>query len=267
MSLALIAAARTERRHGRSHVLVLRSALASRRTWWGVASGFLEPLFYLATMGIGLGKLVGTVYAPDGRPITYAAFIAPALLASTTMNGAFYDLSVGFYFKLRHARVYEAVLTTPTRVVDVILGETLWSALRGTLYATAFLTAMVVLGAATSPWALAMLPVAFAVAFSFGLMALAATTYLRSWNDTQLMQLITVPMLLFATTFYPLEVYPAALQPVIQALPLYQANVLMRSVAVGTWSVAATFAAGYLILLAGIGAAVALRRLERILVT
>lgn len=266
MSLALIAAARSEQFRRRSHVLVLRSALASRRTWWWVATGFLEPLFYLATLGFGLEQLVGTVHAPDGSPITYAAFIAPALLAATTMNGAFYDLSVGFYYKLRHARIYEAVLTTPTGVADVLLGETLWSALRGTLYAAVFLAAMAVLGAATSPWALAMLPVAFAVAFSFGLIALAVTTYLRSWSDTQLVQLITVPMLLFATTFYPLEVYPGALQPVIQALPLYQANVLMRSVAVGTWSPAATFATGYLIILALLGATVALRRLERILV-
>ncbi|WP_197287122.1 ABC transporter permease [Planomonospora sphaerica] len=247
-------------------MLVLRSALASRRTWWGIATGFLEPVFYLATMGFGLEHMVGMVHTPDGSPISYAAFIAPALLAATTMNGAFYDLSVGFYFKLRHARVYEAVLTTPTGVADVLLGETLWSALRGTLYAIAFLAAMAALGVVTSPWALVMLPMAFAVACSFGLIALAVTTYLRTWNDTQLIQLITVPMLLFATTFYPLEIYPEMLQPIIQALPLYQANVLMRSVAVGTWSSTATFAIGYLIILGLLGAAVALRRLDRILV-
>jgi lipooligosaccharide transport system permease protein len=267
MTLALKTAVRSERYLGRSNILVLRSAYASRRTWWGFVTGFLEPLFYLATLGPGLGSMVGEVHAPDGRPISYVAFIAPALLASTTMNAAFHDLSVGFFYRLRHARLYEAVLATPTGVLDLILGETLWAAIRATLYAAAFLAAMVAMGAATSAWALAALPVAFVVAFAFGLVAMAATTFMRSWSDTQLVQVVTVPMLLFAATFFPLEVYPGWLQPVVEVMPLYQANVLMRSVVVGVWSPQATLAVAYLIVVGGIGAFVAARRLERFLLT
>src|ERR1700677_845089 len=123
MSPALLATGRSAQYQGRANVLVLRSFLASRYAWWGVATGFLEPFFYLATMGRGLGQLVGSVHAPGGRLVSYPAVIAPALLASMTMNVAFYDLGVWFYFKLRHARLYEAMLTTPAGAADALPGE------------------------------------------------------------------------------------------------------------------------------------------------
>jgi len=259
----LLAIASSERHRGRSAVLLQRSYYANRRSWGGLATGFLEPLFYLFTLGAGLGTVVGKVYSADGMAISYAAFIAPALLASTTMNAAFYDLSVGFFFRLRHARLYEAVLATPTGVIDIVLGEALWTSIQGTLYASAFLAAMYAVGVTTSFWALIAIPAAFLVAFTFGLLAMAGATFIRSWSDVQLVQLVTVPMLLFATTFYPINVYPESSRPIIEILPLYQANVLMRSIVAGEWTASAVFAFAYLVALAGIGGVVSVSRLDR----
>src|SRR5262249_33006457 len=88
-------------------VVVERNAMVYRRTWLLLVSGFFEPLFYLFALGVGLGSLVKTV---PGTNLSYAAYVAPALLASSAMNGAFYD-ATNVFCKLRYAKVYEAMLS------------------------------------------------------------------------------------------------------------------------------------------------------------
>ncbi|HEX4223850.1 MAG TPA: ABC transporter, partial [Pseudonocardiaceae bacterium] len=73
---------------GRARMMVHRAYLVNRRTWMTVFSGFFEPIFYLIALGVGFGKLVTHVVGPGGVPISYVAFVAPALLASSAMNGA-----------------------------------------------------------------------------------------------------------------------------------------------------------------------------------
>jgi len=146
---------------GRSRMLVVRSALAYRRAWLAFVSGFFEPVFYLLALGQGLGSLVGTLPGPDGSPISYAAFIAPGLLAASAMNGAVFDSTFNVFFKLRYAKLYDAMLATPLGPVDIALGEIGWALLRGGLYGLGFLTVMAGFGLLTSPWALLALPVAW----------------------------------------------------------------------------------------------------------
>ncbi|MEO7260719.1 MAG: ABC transporter, partial [Jatrophihabitantaceae bacterium] len=90
---------------GRASVLMERSALVYRRAWLIIVSGFFEPLFYLLSFGAGLGALVGGVSGPHGQPLTYAQFIAPALLASSAMNGALADSMMNVFFKLKFAKL------------------------------------------------------------------------------------------------------------------------------------------------------------------
>ena len=111
---------------GRAHAVVARSAAASRRTWLAFVSGFFEPVFYLVAMGQGLGSLVGALPGPDGRPISYAAYIAPGLLAAAAMNGAIFDATFAFFFKLKYNKLYDAMLATPLGPVDIALGEMTW---------------------------------------------------------------------------------------------------------------------------------------------
>src|SRR5215218_7298646 len=111
---------------GRAWLLVERNLLVYRRIWLLIVSGFFEPVFYLFSIGIGIGALVGTVAGPDGRAIDYTAFVAPALLAASAMNGAVYDATFNIFFKLKYAKTYDAVLATPVGPGDIALGEIAW---------------------------------------------------------------------------------------------------------------------------------------------
>jgi lipooligosaccharide transport system permease protein len=244
---------------------VVRSALASRSVWLAIVSGFFEPLFYLVAMGQGLGSLVGTVSGPAGQQLSYAAFIAPGLLAASAMNGAVYDATFSFFIKLKYAKLYDAMLATPLGPVDIALGEIGWALLRGGMYSAGFLTVMSVTGLIASPWALLALPVALFVAFAFAATGIAATSFMRSWQDFDLVQLAVLPMFLFSATFFPLSVYPPALQWLVQAFPLYHAVALLRGLTTGVvgWSTLGHVA--YFVVMAALGLVVASRRLTDLL--
>src|SRR2546421_4382624 len=104
---------------GRARVMVERSLLVNSRVWLSFVSGFFEPLLYLLSLGIGFGRLVPELPGPDGRPMSYVAFVAPALLAASAMNGAVYDATFNIFFKFKYAKVYDAMLATPLGPVDI----------------------------------------------------------------------------------------------------------------------------------------------------
>ncbi|MFD1145768.1 ABC transporter permease [Saccharothrix hoggarensis] len=251
---------------GRSHVLVERAYLVSRRAWMSVVSGFFEPLFFLLSLGFGFGQLVATVQGPGG-PMDYAAFVAPALLAASAMNGAVFEATFNLFFKFKYAKVYDAVLATPMGPVDIAVGEATWCLIRGGLYSGGFLVVMLGFGLIDSPWALLALPVCLLVALAFAAVGMAAATFMRSWQDFDLVQLAVMPLFLFSTTFYPLSVYPAWLQAVVQWTPLYHAIELMRGLTTGHVGWSAFGHVAYFVVMAAIGVVVAARRLGKLLLT
>jgi lipooligosaccharide transport system permease protein len=246
---------------GRAWVLVERSLLVNRRAWLAVVSGFCEPLFYLFAMGVGFGALVGDVVGPGGQPVSFVEFVAPALLAASAMNGAVYDATINIFFKFKYAKLYDAMLATPLGPIDVALGEIAWALLRGGLYAAGFLTVMLSMGLIMSAWALLALPAALLVAFSFAAIGMACTTFMRSWQDFDLIQLALLPMFLFSTTFFPLTVYPEPVQAVVRCLPLYHAIELMRQLCAGFVDVGMLGHLAYFAVMAGVGVVVSTRRL------
>jgi lipooligosaccharide transport system permease protein len=250
---------------GRSHALLVRAATVSRRAWLAFVSGFSEPVFYLLAMGQGLGSMVGTLPGPDGAPISYAAFIAPGLLAASAMNGAVFDSTFNVFFKLKYGRIYDAMLATPLGPVDIALGEIGWALIRGGLYALGFLAVMGGFGLLVSPWALLALPAALIVAFAFAAIGMAATSFMRSWQDFDLVTLAVLPMFLFSTTFFPLSVYPRWLQIVVECLPLYHAVELMRGLTTGVVHVGLLGHLAYFAVMIAVGVVVAARRLDALL--
>jgi lipooligosaccharide transport system permease protein len=133
--------------------VIERNLLAASRSWFVFVSGFVEPVFYLLAIDIGLGRLVGDVTGPNGHALPYTAFVAPALLAASAMNGAVYESTFNIFFRLRYGKLYDAMLATPLSPLDIALGEIGWSQLRGLGYACAFMSVMGVLGLIASPWA------------------------------------------------------------------------------------------------------------------
>ena len=246
-------------------LLVERNIFVYRKTWLVLVSGFFEPLFYLLSIGIGIGGLVGTVPGPDGRPIPYELFIAPALLATSAMNGAIYDSTFNVFFKLNYEKTYDAVLATPLGVGDVALGEITWALIRGTLYAAGFLVVMLLLGLVQTWWMVFAIPAAILIGWAFAAVGMAATTFMRTWQDFDLIQLVLLPLFLFSATFYPLTVYPEPLRTIVQLTPLYHGVDLLRSLTTGDVGPSILVHVAYLLVMGLIGLTIVSRRLDRLL--
>ena len=249
----------------RARYLVERNIYVYRHGWIVILSGFFEPLFYLGSIGFGLGALIGTVNGPGGQPIPYQLFVAPALLASAAMNGAIAEGTFNFFFKLRYNKTFDAILSTPLSPGDVAVGELVWALIRGGIYAIAFILVMALLGLIVSPWVILAVPAALLVGFAFGGVAMAATSFMRTWQDFDLIQLVVLPMFLFSGTFYPLDAYPDALRVVVQATPLYQAVDLLRALVVGHLEPVLLVHVAYLSAMGIAGLWIVSRRLDKLL--
>jgi lipooligosaccharide transport system permease protein len=250
---------------GRHAIRVLeRNILVYRRSWIFIVSGFFEPLFYLLSIGIGLSHLVGPI-SVNGRLVAYTAFVAPGLLASSAMNGAMLDSTFLVFMKLKIAKTYDAMLATPLAVGDVALGELSWCVLRGGLYSGAFICIMSALGYDRSPWVVLCWPGAILISLAFASVGMAGTTFMRTWQDFDIVSLAFIPLFLFSSTFYPLTVFPGWLQAVVRCTPLYQGVVIERAADLGvfTWSLLVHVA--YLTVMAVGGVMITRRRLGRLL--
>jgi lipooligosaccharide transport system permease protein len=252
-----------DRPGGRGRYLFERNVMSHRRTWAIIVSGFFEPLFYLLALGYGLGTYVGDVVI-DGKPIEYAAFVAPALLAASAFNGAFYD-ATNIFWKLRYQKVYDAVLATPLGPKDIASGETAFALFRGLIYAVGFFGLMLALGLIHSWWAVLALPATVFIGFAFAGAGIAAVTYMRSWQDFDILNLAILPMFLFSATFFPLSTYPDWLEVVIQATPLYHGVDLLRALTTGTVGPGQLVNVAYLTVLGLVGTKIAGRRVEKLL--
>lgn len=245
-----------------SRAVMYRGWRATRSTNWLVmVSGLFEPIFYLLSLGIGLGALVGTV-AVDGREVPYAAFIAPALLAVAAMNGAIYDSTWNVFFKIRFARLYEGMLATSLGPLDVALGEISLALLRGALYAGGFMLVMQVLGLNLSWWAVLAIPAVLLIAFGFASIGMAITSYLNSFQQMDWINFVLLPMFLFSATFYPLTVYPEPIQWMIQALPLWHGVELVRGLTTGVVGPALLVHVAYYLVMIVVGMVFTTRRLR-----
>ncbi len=245
--------------------MVERSLYVHRRSWMVIVSGFFEPLFYLLSIRVGFGALIGDITV-DGRTIGYAEFVAPALMAAAAMNGAIYDSTMNVFYKLKVSKLYDSVLATPMSTADVALGEIAWAMLRGLLYSVAFLLTMWALGMTASPWIVLAIPACVLLGFAFAAVGMAVTSYMRSWADFEYVPAVQVPLFLFSATFFPLEQY-GSWSWIVQLSPLYHGVALVRAANLGEWSWGLLGHVAFLLVLAAIGLAVTARRLRTMLLT
>ncbi|MEO3779533.1 ABC transporter permease [Micromonospora sp. B11E3] len=243
-----------------------RNVAALKRVYWLLLlSGFVEPVLYLFSIGVGVGTLVGDLTLPGGQIVSYAAFVAPAMLASSAMTGALAETTFNFFGKMKYMKLYDGVIATPVRPFEIALGELAWAMGRGSAYSAAFLAVMVAMDLTTPLRALVALPAAVLVGFAFGALGMALATFLRSWQDFDLMGSAQFTLFLFSGTFVPATAYPAVLRWLVEVTPLYRSVHLIRGVALdgGGWSWLVDVA--YLLLTIGLGLLVASRRMGRLL--
>ena len=240
-------------------------ATLSSAYWIVMVSGFVEPVLYLFSIGIGVGRLIGDLPLPDGRSVPYAQFVAPAMLAASAMAGALSETTFNFFGKMKYMRLYDGMLATPIRPMEVALGELAWAMLRGTVYSAAFLVLMAALDLTTWPRAAAAFPAAVLVGFAFGGLGMAISTCLRSWQEFDLIVAVQFALFLFSGTFVPAERYPAVVRWVIEVTPLYRSVDLIRGISTGVAAWTQVVDVIYLLVLLAAGLWVAGRRMERLL--
>jgi lipooligosaccharide transport system permease protein len=253
----------------RARRLVERNILVYRHQWIIIFSGVFEPIFYLLGIGLGIGGIVGNVPPQfvGGLEVSYLAFVAPALVATAAMNGAVFETIFNVFFKLNFAKTYDGVLATPMGITEIAIGEMLWALIRAALYAAAMFIVMLGFGLVLSPWGALTVPAALLVAAAFAAAGLAGTAYLRTVNDFDVpMGLVVMPMFLFSGTFFPIEVYPEAIQWLMQALPLYHAISLIRGLTLGLVGLPQLWDFVYLAAFFTICLWIAMRQMERKLI-
>ena len=241
-----------------------------RRTWRGTWAGtVLQPLGFLAAMGLGLGSIVDTgSRAATLGGVSYLDFIAPGLLAASIMQQASFESSYPVLGAIKWAKQYVAQLATPLRVRDVLTGHLLWLAVRLGISASVFLVIMGLFGTFHSWWAVLCLPAAVLTGMAFvpGIFAFAATLQTDS-GFSLLFRFAIIPMFLFSGTFFPITQLPDWLQPVAYVVPLWHGVALCRGLSLGTihWWPAVGHVA-YLSLWVAVGYVLALRTFRRRLV-
>jgi lipooligosaccharide transport system permease protein len=245
--------------------VVERNYLVYRRGWVVFVTGMLEPILYLLSIGIGVGGLIGHFRLAGGVEVTYTEFVAPAMLAASAMNGALFDATYNIFFRLKYAKLYDAMLATPMRPTDVARGEITWALLRGACYSAVFIVVMLVMGLVGSWWMLLALPTTLLIGYAFAGAGMALTTWMRSWQDFEFVQLAIMPMFLFSATFYPLATYPSTLQWVVRCTPLYQGVSLIRAMSVGMLGWTSLVSVAYLAAMGTLGLVVAGRRIGHLL--
>jgi lipooligosaccharide transport system permease protein len=165
------------------------------------------------------------------------------------MNGAIYDSTMNVFFKLTHDRIYHGMLATSMGPLDVALGEIGWALLRGFSYASAFMVVVIPLGLIPSIWGILAIPAAVLIAFGFASCGMAITSYMKSFQQLEIVNMLLLPMFLFSGSFFPLSVFPQWLQFIANLLPLTHAINLVRGLCLGNINMALAGHAMYFVIM------------------
>lgn len=194
---------------------------------------FVEPILYLLAIGYGLGMFVGEI---DGIP--YVSFIAPALLSISMMNASFFECTYSSFVRMYYQKTFDAMISTPLSIDDVIAGELLWGATRSLIYSTAMLVILVAFGVVSLPSSLLIIPFSFLAGLLFAGIAMCFTAITPGIDTLNYPAFLFItPMFLFSGTFFPLSVLPDILQVIaVVFLPLSQVVTVTRSLTLASLS-------------------------------
>jgi len=193
----------------------------------------LEPILYLLAFGAGVGTLVDEV-PYRGESLSYVAFIAPGLLATQVMFQAFFETTYNTFVRMYYQRTFDAIITTPLSIEDVMAGELLWGATKGTLGCAVMMLTISLFGLVSYPTALWILPFSFVAALFFAAIGMCFTGVVPAIDAFNFPTfLFVIPMFLFSGTFFPVEVLPPWARWVAEALPLTHVCDVMREACLG----------------------------------
>jgi len=225
-----------------------------RRMWRGnVVTSVVSPVVYLLALGVGLGVFVDrSADLPNG--VSYLEFVAPGLMAATAMQISSFEASWPVLSAIKWDRQYHAMLATPLRIRDVILGHQAYFAFRLVLTATVYFVVIAAFGAVESPLGVLAIPVTVLVglAFTAPLAAWAAHTQTEV-SFVAIFRFVILPMFLFSGTFFPISSLPAPLEVLAWFTPLWHGVTLCRDLTLGDVSPADLAHVAYLLAFIAVG--------------
>jgi lipooligosaccharide transport system permease protein len=232
-----------------------------RRLWRGsITTSFLNPIFFLFSIGVLLGSLVDASN-PDLGGLTYLQFVTPALLATTAMQTAASVTTFPVRAGLKWVRTYHAAVSTPVGVGELVAGILAWCGVRVIVAVTIFALVAAIGGAFVSPLAVLAPLAALLCGLAFGsvLAAITSSVVGDEWLAA-IFRFGLVPLFLFSGTFFPISQLPALLQALAWATPLWHGVALCRSLATDDIDPALTaIHVAYLVTLTAVGTALTVR--------
>jgi lipooligosaccharide transport system permease protein len=230
-----------------------RNAAMYKKTWkWNILPNFFEPVFYLFSIGIGVGA-----YISEMGGTSYLAFIAPGLVCVAAMNGASFEVTYNIYVRLVFEKTYDAMLTTPIEPDDVLVGEVLWAVTRACVYGGCFFVVLMLFGLAPLPsslWVIFVIPMTGLLFAAIGMVFSLRIPNIDMFSFY--FTLFLTPLFLFSDVFFPLkERLTGAWLWVAEALPLLHPVRLARASfrgefsAIVFWDLAYTLGMSLLLLL------------------
>jgi lipooligosaccharide transport system permease protein len=210
--------------------------LLYRRTWRGSIFGsFAQPVLFLVAMGVGLGSFVDRAGGDALGGVPYLQFLAPALLASTVMQGSAFEATFPVLGGFRWNRRYHAMYATPLSPYSIAFGQIAWIATRATMVGSIFALVIILFGAARSWQIVFAIPVGTLTALAF---AGPIAAFMSTQRDTTAFNSIwrfgITPLFLFSGTFFPIEQLPEQIRPIAWLLPLWHGVDLARALSLGT---------------------------------
>ncbi len=209
----------------------------------------VEPILYLFALGFGLGN-----YITDIEGISYAEFIAPALIATSVMFAGFYECTFGSYVRMYYQKTFDAIIATPLNIDEVIAGELFWGATRSVINSIIVLPVMAAFGLIVFPHSLLIIPFAFLAGLLFSCIAMCFTAVTPNINSLTYPSILFItPMFLFSGTFFPLSLLPQTVQYfALATLPLAHIVIVIRSLASGILDVSILFSLVWMIVVTAI---------------
>jgi lipooligosaccharide transport system permease protein len=209
-------------------------AYSYKRTWRGsVTVSFLYPVLYLAAMGVGLGSLVDHhVHTVAG--VSYLHFIAPGLLAATTMQVGGNEAMYPVLDAIKWTKTYYAMIATPITYKDTLRGHVAWIAFRLLTVVTIYLGILAAFGVVGSDLAPLAIPAGVLTGLAFVTPIVAFAARIENGNAfSMIYRFGLIPLFLFSGTFFPVTQLPGWLQPIAYATPLFHGVALCRGLVIG----------------------------------
>lgn len=234
---------------------------AYRRTWRGsIVSRFLSPLFFLLSMGLGLGSLVDRS-SGGVAGVPYLQFVVPGFLAAQAMFTAMGESTYQVLGAIKWTMQYHAMLATPLGVGDVLLGHLIYIAMQLLSASAIFVVVAALFGAWASWWVVLAIPLTVLAGLAFVVPIFAFSA--RQETDSgfnMLFRFVMTPLFLFSGVFFPVDQLPVVLRPIAWLTPLWHGVQIDRELALGAPDVLGILGhVAYLLLLVAIGGVLALR--------